>query len=840
MRGLRLGMFGLVWLFGLLAVSSPALAFGDCPLVGTLENFDASEAPRITNYAAEEFRVVEGKEGKTVTQKGKVCRQDYTLKSGVAKMSGLEIMQNYAEALPAEGMRITNSNRADDDDIYATVKKGASEYWLHIWESNGDGLHVLVLQTAPFQARLVAAGAGDCPLVPVQQNFQTAEKPNLRTFDEEEFRVADGDGDGEKIVKKTGSICKQSYELKPGVAKMSGLEIMQSYAEALPAAGMKITNSKRNADDDVYATIAKDGTTYWVRVSESNGDGLHILVLRDTPFRANLAPPGADDCPIVPVQQNFQVTSERYLRTYDVEEFRVADGDSDKVVRKYGRVCKRSYELKPGIAKMSGLEIMRNYAEAAAATGYAVANTHRAPDDDIDASITKDGASYWLHISESNGDGLHIRTLQESPFHSTIAALTARDCPFAPALENFQAADPPRAKKFDAMEFRVAEGDGDKTVTKKGKICQQDYGLKSGVTVMSGLEIMQNYAEALPAEGLRITNVHRGPDDDIYATMTKDGVESWLHVWESNGDGLHVALLQIEPFHSTMKAPQPGDEAAAVPAPAPAAAPKSAVADLTLPAPAAAPEAIDPAQGDFPYLPALRGSQLTVGKALVEPFYVQPSDAKQPELVAQGSVVKQYQSPAGLTAIQILDAYRAALLKAQWSLVAERRGAGAALTGHYGSNGRNIWATINVGDASYTIAVADATVGEAKLEANLGSQCHLALTGVLFDFNKSKLKPESDAVLEQVAAVMKKAPKLKLEVQGHTDGVGSEAFNLPLSKARAHAVVVWLTDRGVASDRLDAHGYGKTRPIADNDTDEGRAQNRRVEIANRACKAADP
>ena len=56
----------------------------------------------------------------------------------------------------------------------------------------------------------------------------------------------------------------------------------------------------------------------------------------------------------------------------------------------------------------------------------------------------------------------------------------------------------------------------------------------------------------------------------------------------------------------------------------------------------------------------------------------------------------------------------------------------------------------------------------------------------------------------------------------------------------AAPIVVWLTDRGVAADRREAHGYGKTRPIASNDTDEGRAQNRRVEIANRGCKAASP
>src|ERR1700722_3422001 len=486
--------FGLVWLFGLLAMSSPALALGDCPLVGTLENFSASQAPRITTYDAEEFRVIDGKQAKTVVKKGKICTHDYDRKSGVAKMSGLEIMQNYAEGLPAEGMTITNADRANDDDVYATVKKGSTEYWVHVWESNGDGVHVHVLQVTPFQAKIVAAGSADCPLVPVQQNFQTSDKPRLRTFDEEEFLVIEGDQ--QKSVKKTGGVCKQDYVLKPGVSKMSGLEIMQNYAEALPAAGLKITNAKRNPDDDVYATITKDGTTYWAHVSESNGDGLHILVLQDTPFHAHLTPPGADDCPIIPVQQNFQIASNRYARAYDVEEFR----DGDKVVKKYGKICERDYDVKPGIAKMSALEIMRNYAEAAASTGYAITNSHRNPDDDIYASMAKDGASYWFHIWETNGDGLHILALQEAPFRSSLAALTAKDCPLAPALENFQAAGPPQANKFDAMDFQIVEGEQNKVVTKKGKVCRQDYLLKSGVTTMSALEIMLNYAEGLPAE----------------------------------------------------------------------------------------------------------------------------------------------------------------------------------------------------------------------------------------------------------------------------------------------------------------------------------------------------
>jgi len=108
---------------------------------------------------------------------------------------------------------------------------------------------------------------------------------------------------------------------------------------------------------------------------------------------------------------------------------------------------------------------------------------------------------------------------------------------------------------------------------------------------------------------------------------------------------------------------------------------------------------------------------------------------------------------------------------------------------------------------------------------------------VLFDFNKSTLKAESDPVLERVRAMMGKDTALHAEIQGHTDNVGTPEYNQTLSEARAAAVVGWLTGHGVKSDRLAAKGYGLTVPVADNRTDEGRAANRRVEIAKPGCSA---
>jgi outer membrane protein OmpA-like peptidoglycan-associated protein len=133
------------------------------------------------------------------------------------------------------------------------------------------------------------------------------------------------------------------------------------------------------------------------------------------------------------------------------------------------------------------------------------------------------------------------------------------------------------------------------------------------------------------------------------------------------------------------------------------------------------------------------------------------------------------------------------------------------------------------------IRVADAGAVNKDMGSSLKTNCHVELYGVLFDFNKSTLQSASDPVLQQILDLLKKNPTQKIEVQGHTDNVGADAYNQTLSEARAKAIVTWLTQHGIAGDRLTAKGFGKTRPIADNATDTGRAKNRRVEIADPNC-----
>ena len=102
--------------------------------------------------------------------------------------------------------------------------------------------------------------------------------------------------------------------------------------------------------------------------------------------------------------------------------------------------------------------------------------------------------------------------------------------------------------------------------------------------------------------------------------------------------------------------------------------------------------------------------------------------------------------------------------------------------------------------------------------------------GITFDTGKAAIKPNFNPVLDDIANVMIKYPETKIEIQGHTDNVGSDANNLKLSELRAQSVTSALISKGVESTRLSPVGYGESKPIATNDTPAGREANRRVEI----------
>lgn len=111
---------------------------------------------------------------------------------------------------------------------------------------------------------------------------------------------------------------------------------------------------------------------------------------------------------------------------------------------------------------------------------------------------------------------------------------------------------------------------------------------------------------------------------------------------------------------------------------------------------------------------------------------------------------------------------------------------------------------------------------------------------ILFGFDRSDLSPSAEGNLTKLAEVLKNNPDTYIEVQGHTDAKGADAYNMTLSQKRATAVANNLIKKGVSASRVTTKGYGKTAPVASNDTEEGRAQNRRVNFlitANEKMKA---
>lgn len=111
-----------------------------------------------------------------------------------------------------------------------------------------------------------------------------------------------------------------------------------------------------------------------------------------------------------------------------------------------------------------------------------------------------------------------------------------------------------------------------------------------------------------------------------------------------------------------------------------------------------------------------------------------------------------------------------------------------------------------------------------------GNSILVNLPDVTFAVDSTTISPSFRTALDEVAASLQKYPNSLVDVMGHTDSTGSEAYNLDLSKRRAESVANYLVSRGVSRARLETIGYGEQYPIADNTSADGRAQNRRVEI----------
>jgi OOP family OmpA-OmpF porin len=200
------------------------------------------------------------------------------------------------------------------------------------------------------------------------------------------------------------------------------------------------------------------------------------------------------------------------------------------------------------------------------------------------------------------------------------------------------------------------------------------------------------------------------------------------------------------------------------------------------------------------------------------------------------SYYPQASAPQKPSELMIQRNYENAIVKAGGTVVYSEKGRS---TLKITKDGQEIWVQVGAeftGKYSLTIvqkeAMAQAIVVDAAALANdIRTTGHVAVYDILFDTGKSDIKPESAKAIEEIAKMLKGDPALKLHVVGHTDNEGTLDGNLKLSMARAQAVISALTgSHGIAASRLNAFGCGQYAPVASNDTPEGKAKNRRVEL----------
>ena len=200
----------------------------------------------------------------------------------------------------------------------------------------------------------------------------------------------------------------------------------------------------------------------------------------------------------------------------------------------------------------------------------------------------------------------------------------------------------------------------------------------------------------------------------------------------------------------------------------------------------------------------------------------------------------RYQPPSGLTTkpstLQVLRNVENAIKQVGGTVVTTNS---SQETLKLVKDGKELWIEVWADwTGKYILTIVEKEAMAQQLVANadafadgLRTTGHIAVDGIYFDTGKAELKPESSQAIAEVAKLLKNDRSLKLFVVGHTDNAGTLDGNMKLSQDRAQSVVVALTrTQGIDAARLKAYGNGPYAPVASNDSEEGRAKNRRVEL----------
>lgn len=249
---------------------------------------------------------------------------------------------------------------------------------------------------------------------------------------------------------------------------------------------------------------------------------------------------------------------------------------------------------------------------------------------------------------------------------------------------------------------------------------------------------------------------------------------------------------------------------------------------------------------DTPLPAPLPGSRLIDTRQIGEPLELKQASAEDEAVIAGQSYVQHtYDRSNPTTAIVFLQSFRDALFALGWKLIDVTKLEELAIqpetvnvSAHYRDNGHNVYARFTQEPGKpYQVNVAD--LGAEDWVTQLAEECRVRIHSIHFEHDRPDIKLiESEPTLRKLADLIAAKNTAAVEVQGHVDNIGEAAAPARevLSLARAKSVAGWLISQGgVPAKKVSARGLGKSRPIADNDTDLGRALNRRIEVARPDC-----
>ena len=381
-----------------------------------------------------------------------------------------------------------------------------------------------------------------------------------------------------------------------------------------------------------------------------------------------------------------------------------------------------------------------------------------------------------------------------APSLGWAASPPAKDCLPLGSLPDFLV-DANTVKNYDTVQFQHKGASGDfEPIDVSGQLCIANSHLRPGKDTPSNLEIQSNYKLQLQQLGAEITF---SGGRDTYARLVKSGAETWLRI-SSSEDNIETTVLRVSAPTLTILPPGPSDYRL------------------------------------VGHLPNFSGTKPVTRNFDSMTFEIDGDDGPKTVTAEGKTFVVAYQIKEGLPELsnpEIRYNYAEALRAKGAEILHD---GGRETIARLLDNGQVVWVKVYASGAGVEVSALEEkpftpSIKPAELQDALKTAGRIALY-VNFDFDKATLRPDAAPVVKQVIDLLKADPALRLGIEGHTDAMGSADHNRTLSADRARSFVASLTAQGIAPDRLTAAGFGPDKPVGSNDTSEGRAKNRRVEL----------